>query len=282
MAVFKYSKPLKFSSFLDFDSYSEESATLTRSSLEGSLNGYKASFKGSFDFWVWDPYYHDNKGVDGTIRSITVSQNGKTVLSVTGLSQDFMNLDHTGARSGVEAAMRLLMLGNDRVEGSSGNDVLSGYAGSDIMDGAGGNDALAGDWGNDWLRGGAGRDQLTGGAGSDRLVGGAGSDQLTGGAGADHFVFGTASESVGRNRDIVTDFSEQDFINLRAIDADTTRAGNQNFHFIDTRVFSGVAGELREKFGNVAADTDGDGQADLYVKLVGTPGTNVGADDFIL
>lgn len=299
MATFKYGKAFKFSSLLDFDAYSEESVTLTRSELAGSLGGYKASFKGSFEFWVWDPYYQDDKGVDGTVRSITVSQGGKTALTVTGLSQDFMNLDHTADRSGVEAAMRLLMLGNDVVEGSNGNDVLNGHAGNDVLRGNSGHDTLTGDAGNDRIFGGSGQDRLSGGAGSDRLSGGAGNDQLSGGpgndqlvggsgkdlliggSGADKFVFNAVSE-IGRGaaRDVIQDFSHDDLIDLRAIDANTKAAGDQAFRFIGTKAFTKHAGELTIKNGIVAGDVNGDGIADFHLEVRGVTGLH--ASDFLL
>ena len=143
------------------------------------------------------------------------------------------------------------------------------------------------DDGNDIVTGGAERDVINGGAGADRLDGGFGLDTLTGGEGRDVFVFtaggtGTRTDSADR----ITDFSqaERDRIDLSAIDANSGRAGDQNFRFIGANGFSGAAGELRyfAQSGStyVAGDTDGDGVADLMIRLDGT--VTLAAADFVL
>ncbi|WP_151718654.1 calcium-binding protein [Gemmobacter serpentinus] len=87
---------------------------------------------------------------------------------------------------------------------------------------------LQGDGGRDLLFGGAGADTLQGGKDKDRLTGGDGRDILTGGAGADVFDFNTPRESgtTAATRDIITDFSSIDRIDLRTIDA--IAGGNNN------------------------------------------------------
>jgi serralysin len=61
---------------------------------------------------------------------------------------------------------------------------------------------------------------------------------------------------------------------LRDIDANTLRAGNQNFRAIDG-AFSHHASELHvlHKFGFevLEGDTNGDGKADFQIKVVGRP-----------
>lgn len=173
--------------------------------------------------------------------------------------------------------------GANKLWGGAGNDSVYGRDGSDTIYGDSGNDYLSGGNGNDRLYGGSGNDDLSGGAGNDKLYGGSGNDYLTGGSGADTFVFASLSDSrAGSARDVITDFSrgDDDYIDLRSIDADTTRGGNQAFDFIGTSSFSGEAGELRFKSGIVSADVNGDGVADFQVKV--DDFTKMYAGDFLL
>jgi serralysin len=81
-------------------------------------------------------------------------------------------------------------------------------------------------------------------------------------------------------------------IDLSALDADVTTAGDQAFHFVatPTTTFSGVAGELiwsqQDLPGSaddntmVSGDVNGDGVADVQLELSGL--THLKADMFIL
>lgn len=167
--------------------------------------------------------------------------------------------------------------------GSTGSDSYVGTRFADTARGLAGNDTLSGQQGNDRLEGGAGKDVLLGGVGNDVLVGGAGADRMTGGTGADTFVFNTVAEPA---TDLITDFSraQKDRIQLSAIDADTTTAGNQAFHWIAKAAFSGDAGELRYTTTGsktvVYGDDDGDRVADFHIDLTGK--LTLAAGDFIL
>jgi Ca2+-binding RTX toxin-like protein len=146
--------------------------------------------------------------------------------------------------------------------------------------------------GTDRLVGGDKFDIIKGFAGNDFLTGGGGRDLLTGGKGADTFIFKTLSDSKPRGlRDVITDFSHgQDHIDLRVIDADTAKAGNQAFTFIAWQGFNKTAGELRavvtDRAGTeldktvISGDVNGDGKADFQVELTGTIRLDVG--DFYL
>ncbi|MTH65682.1 calcium-binding protein [Paracoccus shanxieyensis] len=131
-----------------------------------------------------------------------------------------------------------------------------------------------------------GNDTVYGGVGADTISGGLGDDSLSGGDGADRFVFRSASESAAGSGDVILDFdaSEGDRIDLRSIDADATRAGNQAFRLIGDAGFSGRGGELRtETQGGstiVTADLDGDAIADFRLELRGAPALS--AADFFL
>ncbi|MGP3699476.1 calcium-binding protein [Rhodobacter sp. NSM] len=174
--------------------------------------------------------------------------------------------------------------GHDRLFGGLGRDFLSGGADRDALWGGDGADRILGGAGHDTLVGGAGNDILAGGSGNDRLLGGLGTDLLRGGAGADLFVFHNVRDSAPAGRDRILDFGPADRIDLRGIDADATRDGDQAFLFIGSRSFSGRAGELRHDLvrGNtfIGADIDGDGRADFSLRIDGAVG--MGATDFLL
>ncbi|NBB14918.1 hypothetical protein GVN21_06015 [Caulobacter sp. SLTY] len=120
---------------------------------------------------------------------------------------------------------------------------------------------------NNTLTGMAGHDSIFGGGGADAIYGGNGGDDLMGGSGADVFVYKAHGESQatvtvpslpggaqgapvrgpGVNTDIIYDFSvaEQDKIDLKLIDAQTSKAGDQDFTIVDA--FTGVQGQMTIK-----------------------------------
>lgn len=182
--------------------------------------------------------------------------------------------------------------GNDRLLGQRGNDTLAGGAGADLLEGGtgkdrlsggAGRDTLSGGSGNDTLDGGAGADLLQGGAGRDLLSGGTGRDSMTGGAGADLFVFRSLRDSgaTAATADVIDDFSRRqgDRIDLSGIDAKARTLRDDAFTFIGQEAFHGRAGELRQTAGGlVQADVDGDGRADLAIRV----NVLLVAGDFIL
>jgi len=91
---------------------------------------------------------------------------------------------------------------------------------------------------------------------------------------------------VGANADVIADFShaQGDRIDLAAIDARFTVAGNQAFSFIGTAAFTGVAGQLHywRDAGRtiVSGDVNGNGTADFNIALTGTIALVAG--DFVL
>lgn len=193
--------------------------------------------------------------------------------------------------------------GADEIHGGAGGDYLDGGNHADLIFGDDGDDDLIGGNGKDTLDGGAGRDLLDGGAngdvilggdGNDEIYGGAGNDTITGGQGVefivgdtgrDTFVYTDASESTATSQDYIHDFiAGTDIIDLSAMDADTTTAGDDAFVFVGYDGFSGVAGELAltpdSGLAILEGDQDGDGIADFGVYL-GTLSAWT-ADDFIL
>ncbi len=205
-------------------------------------------------------------------------------------------------------------IGNDVIFGGSGADDLSGAQGNDTLTGGAGIDYLEGFEGNDRLKGGNAGDSLFGGVGNDFLMGGAGadylnadqdSDRLAGGRGADTIVlleltaardiiiFNRLSDSstgtIAGTIDEIRYFdqgglSTDDKIDLRAIDANPNKAGNQAFLFRGTGNFTAPSGEVRlvESGGNtlIQVDIDRDGRSEMNFLVQGVIGLTAG--DFFL
>ena len=156
---------------------------------------------------------------------------------------------------------------------TAADDKLVGAAGADSIDGLGGDETIEG------------------GHGDDRLDGGAGADRLTGGEGADVFVFRSAggSGAGAGKRDVVTDFvAGADKIDLGAIDANDEVAGDQAFAYggpapapAPAATANAVTWSVEGADTVVQADVDGDGRADLQVRLAGHT-AGLSASDFIL
>jgi len=132
---------------------------------------------------------------------------------------------------------------------------------------------------------------LNGGAGNDLLIGGGGKDILTGGAGNDVFAFIDLNDlyklsnkgfgSPAANRDIITDFvSGQDKIDLSALDANATTAGDQDFALITTAF--NTPGQIRYSAGIISINTDKDSAAEYEIELTGVIPSTLTATDFIL
>jgi Ca2+-binding RTX toxin-like protein len=178
-------------------------------------------------------------------------------------------------------------VGDDHYDGQSGavGGTVSGASGDDVLLGGTEKEVFDGGDGKDMLSGGRGSDTLLGGTGSDQLIGGGGADTLVGGPGADLFRF-DAGDSRFKTLDFISDFSHRagDRIALDQIDADTTTREDDAFSLIGTAAFSGHAGELRfvseRGLTLIQGDCDGDGRADLVIKLAGE--NPLVAGDFIL
>ncbi len=255
----------------------------------------------------------------GSLDKVSETHNGKAVYTATGLGADAARLWDYAQSDDSDGALRFLLSGDDDISGTdhadrlvggggddlirgrSGGDVIKGGAGDDVLRGGGGRDTIAGDAGRDRIEGGAGDDRLKGGrdadrlfgdagddrleggSGNDRLVGGAGADLMFGGSGADRFVFASRYDFAQRaERDVIGDFSheQRDRIDLAALDANTFRSGNQDFHFIGRQSFSETAGELRFKNGLLMGDVQGDGVADFFIEVQGVD--RLSASDFLL
>ncbi len=179
--------------------------------------------------------------------------------------------------------------GNDSLEGSHRADIVFGRAGDDSVLSFAGNDYLIGGAGLDTLGGGSGNDKLNGGAAADRLKGGTGADILVGGRGADELyagpdddkdriVYGSKAELMETDQVFQFDFKGSvsevlhDRIDLRSIDADADRGGDQALRFVDVFATAGAGqadGQLRvvdQGAGRrVEIDFNGDNLADAFI-----------------
>lgn len=177
----------------------------------------------------------------------------------------------------------LIFAGTDDLggDGNSLNNALTGNAGANAIHGGAGNDQISG---------GAGADRLWGDDGDDVLIGGLDADWLSGGAGKDVFKF-AMGDSILSKPDVIADFTlGADMIDLSAIDANTSKGGNQAFSFIGARAFSGSSGQLRyeaavgvdgQVYTLVQADVNGDAAADFTLHLEAFTGVLMG-NNFML
>ena len=233
-----------------------------------TLNG----FNSGDDFY--DDYYlilagNNIKGsiergtVSGTVTLMTeipVDQAGNDLpgWGMTGFSlsaRAILNAGQTASLADDRALFASALKGNDLIELSDFDDRMNGFAG---------------------------RDTIYGNAGDDVLTGGKGSDLIYGGADSDSFVFDDGDSGKGRSgRDVIFDFSVgEDTLNLRAIDANTRRGGDQNFSFSDGAARNAVWFTSSGDDIIVCGDTNGDRKADFEIELRGV--ISLSAGDFIL
>ena len=264
---------------------------LTGNDLSNKLYGYDGNdFLGGNggDDWLFggdgNDYLHGGTGYDrmygGTgddFYAVTDSTDYAYENAGEGTDKVLTTINHS-LRANIE---------NLQLDGSSD---LRGYGNAlnNVIDGNSGNNLLYGRDGNDDLRGQDGNDILYGENGSDLLQGGSGMDRFYGGAGADTFLFRTndfAGMTSG-TADRIHDFNpgEGDQIDLGEVDFNSQVDGFQTHIFIGTAAFSGTAGEMRyEQVSGqtyIRIDTDGDGAADLAIRIDGLH--SLQASDFII
>lgn len=143
----------------------------------------------------------------------------------------------------------------DRLTGDDGANTLMGWGGDDILRGQGGDDSLVSGYAMD----------------ADTLVGGFGRDTLTGGGGVDTFVFSDLDHSPFKGSDLITDLALEDKIDLRGIDANSSKDGDQAFELVSS-VGAGK-GEMTLSYADgvtsLALYVNGDGKADSVITISG-------------
>ncbi len=232
--------------------------------------GFNSNAGGIFDFainedpllTIWDAGGIDVLDVSEFAGNQRIDLHGMAYSSVLGFAQNVAIAP--GAKI-------------ENAKAGAGSDVLQGNDLANRLSGNAGDDTLRGGMGADMLNGGMGNDRLTGGMGADRLVGRGGQDTMDAGADnrRDVFVFLSVNDSAAnRQRDMLVNFdSAQDMINLRALDANLDRDGNQEFAGFGFQPRDhGVWAVQRDGATTLFADVTGDGRADFSIRLVATTG----------
>ena len=121
------------------------------------------------------------------------------------------------------------------------------------------------------IEGNAGKNPLNGKGGNDTLIGKEDKDRLTGGDDADTFLYQSINDSgtTPTSRDLITDFTAEDTIDLSRIDADPTTSGDQAFVFIGSDRFSGIGQARFTSNGLLSLNIDDDLVADFQINLKG-------------
>ena len=243
---------------LDFSDYPDATPTtantkkvvFTDNGLNVQINGDHFTYGGPNQF-----------PADGVIHSVKVSFFGTSVASLTRANLDVSDMRAAIASNHPELILQALFGGDDKI--------IGGREGSNSLFALGGNDTLMG---------GGQADTLDGGSGNDLLVGGRGQDVLIGGPGDDIYRFASTLDSRKAAPDVIVGITNTDTIDLRAIDANINKDGNQPFAIVDA--FSHKAGEMTltydsvSHYTSIAMDVDGDAKADMIILLDGAGATD--------
>jgi Ca2+-binding RTX toxin-like protein len=231
--------------------------------LSGNAGADKLEGRGGADTMIGgngsDTYFVRDSG------DVVIEDNAKASSGGTDLVNSYLNSYTLGIN--VENG-RIMSTGVANLTGNKLNNILTGNSAANI------------------LIGNAGTDKLTGGGGADQLTGGPGGDILTGGANADRFIFLNITDSgvSSTGRDTITDFKSMkgDKIDLSAIDANTSTAGNDAFTSLDqgvsfTNSFINTASLYFDQTAKILyANNDIDVQADFSILLTGVSGVSLG------
>ncbi len=231
--------------------------------LSGNAGADKLEGRGGADTMIGsngsDTYFVRDSG------DVVIESNAKASTGGTDLVNSYLNSYTLGIN--VENG-RIMGTSAANLVGNKLNNILTGNSAANI------------------LIGNAGTDKLIGGGGADQLTGGPGGDILTGGANADRFIFLNITDSgvSSTGRDTITDFKsmEGDKIDLSAIDANTSTAGNDAFTSLDqgvsfTNSFINTASLYFDQTAKTLyANNDIDVQADFSILLTGVSGVSLG------
>jgi serralysin len=181
--------------------------------------------------------YRINATLEATLKAAGWTQARFDALYASwGLGPDGRPVDNIAIAYGAKIENAVGGSGNDQITGNALNNLLSGNGGSDRISGGEGNDRLFGGAGDDFLIGGKGIDVYNGGAGNDMII----IDTFDG--------VKTSSKSGNLVVEFVQDFnaSGNDTIDLRSIDWNSAKAGDQAFNWIGTDA-NKAAGDLSYK-----------------------------------
>jgi len=204
----------------------------------------------------WQNNINGGNGID------TISYQQRHLDTVVG--GEGVTIDLAAGRAQTGASRFETLTSIENAIGSERSDLIGGTNGDNFLTGLGGNDALHGF------------------DGDDDIEGGLGADFMSGGAGADHFIFRSANDVrpsgvTAFAVEAIADFSsaEGDKIDLSLI------PGSDGFFFNNTGGFTGGGhGEILFKDGFLQVDADGNGSADMIVKMIGV--TAMSNTDFLI
>ena len=147
MAVVTLYQPLDMSTIYSW--YGD--VTVATASQIRITDGYRMQdYYGSFQY--------DSYGLSGGYVTSTAAYAGNArVFEASDFNVNAVTLE-SYIDYDAQAALALVLSGNDEIRGSNGSDLLIGYAGNDRLYGNGGNDLFIADPGSDWIDGGAGLD----------------------------------------------------------------------------------------------------------------------------
>jgi Ca2+-binding RTX toxin-like protein len=249
--------------------------------FSGLLNWFELNIYGSAadtgDIFHFTDEYSEMAAFQAGRQTVSDTDGGEDWIDAAAVSTaSRINLAN-GATSTVDGTSFTLVGEFEHAIGGDGADTLNGNGLGNHLLGMRDNDALNGKGGADTLEGGAGDDTLDGGEGSDTLAGGGGRDRLTGGSGSDRFIWTSAGESLPTltGRDLITDWSAGDLIDLSGFDANTGLAGLQSFVFrgVTTTPANAAAGELwLNQFGGstfLVGGVNADPARDFQVEIAG-------------
>lgn len=221
-----------------------------------AVNGFNSGADFYDDFYLW----FAGASITGSVKKGTVSGTVQALgeFSTDGGASTFF---HWGLYGASVSAKTILAAAKTK---STADDVAL------IKTALGGADHISLSDYDDNVNGFGGKDTIYGNSGVDVLQGGAAVDHLYGGADADRFVFDDGETGKGSARDIIFDFfaGEGDVLDLRQIDANSKKSGDQAFVFRDTTaaknaVWYGVSGDNIIVYG----DVNGDAKADFEIEL---------------
>lgn len=109
---------------------------------------------------------------------------------------------------------------------------------------------------------------IAGTANDETLMGTGGADELLGGAGVDTFVYKLALETPTAGMDTIMDFTGRDKLDLKGIDADVKKSGDQAFVFGAKAANNSVWWVSQESDrGTLYWDVNGDATADFGIEI---------------
>jgi Ca2+-binding RTX toxin-like protein len=254
-------------------------------SFASAISGVTASLSGGTAGDAAGDVYTALEGLIGSAHADTFTGNGSAVLQ-GGAGDDTYYVSRGdqmieaagGGRDSVFTSVSYA-LGNEvetlTATGTAGIS-LTGNGLANTLTGNKGKNTLKGGSGTDTLSGESGTDKLYGGSGSDKLWGGLGKDTLYGQSGRDVFAFDDRHTGTSKSKaDYLADFKgrSRDKIDLKLIDANTKKRGDQKFSFIGKDDAFSKAGEVRyEKakgYTYVYLNTDNDKSAEGVLKIKG-------------